>query len=400
MININNINLTPKTSSYGTIFYLTEKARIKHTEELSAEKIILQEHEDYIIFIGDEETQQDPSHIFNISLEKVNIFLDKISLNLGDNIRLKDPSDNYLLWWRGQHGLVLKIKTKDRKVETNLSIDPKGIHLLDKNNNDAGVNVENIENYHESLRYFRMCQTSDEIFDSFRNIYLALESILFCQYKNLEKVEEKEWLMKALLDISTRKGFSLKRFCLDQQTLINSEEEAAETLCKELYSEYRNPIFHAKLREGTTVLYPQDHINRSDIFEAITRYSNLYAEIYEQVYGIRRENSLVSGHFIAIGYRGILEGTNLVINDEIPYPPEHLSVTDKIERMGVSVCQSIKGKELPKEIKKIKIKNKNGESFHSIPLPDIIKISDLSSLKLMLFLEGGSYLGPRQHYIT
>jgi hypothetical protein len=70
------------------------------------------------------------------------------------------------------------------------------------NGPDGAVHSQDIAttpSWHESIRYFRMSEVTDDLFDAFRNVYLALESLL----NKLEprKAGEREgmWLKRALV---------------------------------------------------------------------------------------------------------------------------------------------------------------------------------------------------------
>src|SRR5664279_4158410 len=61
--------------------------------------------------------------------------------------------------------------------------------------------------WHESFRYYRLSQTTDDLFDAYRNVYLALESVL--STISPQKVnaatgriaeQEGQWFERALTD--------------------------------------------------------------------------------------------------------------------------------------------------------------------------------------------------------
>ena len=49
----------------------------------------------------------------------------------------------------------------------------------------------------ESLRYFRLSQATDDLFDAFRNLFLALESILSLKTPQQSEGSESKWLRRA-----------------------------------------------------------------------------------------------------------------------------------------------------------------------------------------------------------
>lgn len=91
--------------------------------------------------------------------------------------------------------------------------------------------------HHESLRYYRLSQCTDDLFDAFRNSYLALESTL----SNIEachREREGPWLKRAL-------GEAQK--VTDLSKLLGCEPgEVPDCFYENVYKAVRCPLFHSK----------------------------------------------------------------------------------------------------------------------------------------------------------
>ena len=89
---------------------------------------------------------------------------------------------------------------------------------------------------HPSLRYYRISQLSDDLFDAYRNAYLCLECLVSDESpmgKGKDQESEKTWLMRVL-------GGPL--LALLQDLNVNK-------FVNDIYADGRNPLFHAKSNE-------------------------------------------------------------------------------------------------------------------------------------------------------
>ena len=152
--------------------------------------------------------------------------------------------------------------------------------------------------WHESMRYFRMSQTTADLFDAFRNLYLALESVL----SHIAPVRlrpdgrpaegESQWTRRALAaaDVALRRhnvAMSLASYALSP-----ASGDAVGDVYAELYSSVRTAIFHAK--QGRVFALPQDQRDRAQVEEALGRYASLYTDLAEVVLGVRFLRSVLA----------------------------------------------------------------------------------------------------------
>jgi len=135
--------------------------------------------------------------------------------------------------------------------------------------------------WQESMRYYRMSQVTDDLFDAFRNIYLALESILSALEPiqlgpNGRAVESEEtWFKRALSLVA--KDVDLSTFS------PGGSGNHVHDIYDELHNRVRNRVFHAK--DGLQPLLPQSLESRAHVSEAKERYSALYLEIAGGYFG-------------------------------------------------------------------------------------------------------------------
>lgn len=115
--------------------------------------------------------------------------------------------------------------------------------------------------YHPALRFYRLSQLSEDLFDAYRNAYLSLECIVN-KVSPKEKEKEDEWLKRVL-------SGPLKN-------AIPSElvDCGIDGLFEEIYTNGRLPLFHAKKD-----FYTSQGPERDDIQSRLTKLHRLLASI-------------------------------------------------------------------------------------------------------------------------
>lgn len=149
--------------------------------------------------------------------------------------------------------------------------------------------------WHPSFRYFRLSQTTDDLSDAFRNLYLAIESILSTATPQKLKPNgvnaegDKRWFRRALAELGSR---------LDLSPFAPiGTEDLVDELVDEIYGSWRTSVFHAKA--GRPVLVPLTENSRLSLSVAVQRVGRLYLAIAEEVLGIRYMSSSFGSAMVA-----------------------------------------------------------------------------------------------------
>ena len=111
---------------------------------------------------------------------------------------IADAVDSHIVWWPSDRALCSGQfrwhPYGDVAVPTLTVTDPKGQSFPTAPSAAARVRDE-------SFTYFRLAQLTDELFDAFRNIYLAIEAILSSIVPPNPNEGENKWLKRALLAV-------------------------------------------------------------------------------------------------------------------------------------------------------------------------------------------------------
>lgn len=125
--------------------------------------------------------------------------------------------------------------------------------------------------WHESLRYYRVSESSTDLYDSFRNLYLAIEALLSDVVAPTSKPNgnpegDSGWLARALRVVGQTVDLSMYA--------PPSTKAAPNAIHHELYAKLRTAIFHAKTGRATWA--PQDWSSREMIVAARLRYARMF----------------------------------------------------------------------------------------------------------------------------
>jgi hypothetical protein len=160
--------------------------------------------------------------------------------------------------------------------------------------------------WHRALRYFRLSQSSSDLFDAFRNLYLALECHLNEVAPRGDKEGEGSWLARAL-----QRAYDL----VDVPTVLGDlDPGGCELLHEEIWKSVRNPVFHAK--DGDSSFLPLDASSREAVRTTLLRCGLLCTAMGEHLHGVRFLSSGISVEAAKMGAEGALDECDIGITDD------------------------------------------------------------------------------------
>ena len=133
-----------------------------------------------------------------------------------------------------------------------------------------------------SYRYFRLSQTTPDLFDAYRDAYLALESVLSDLAPQQAGERDRDWFLRALRATGV---------VLQQYISQAGPASAEETLYQELYVSLRTTVFHAKTNRPT--LLPRHEPDRKLVLAGLKRLRDLYLAIVERHHRMRRLTGVI-----------------------------------------------------------------------------------------------------------
>jgi len=201
--------------------------------------------------------------------------LDLLSVLGKQDAAIQDAEDEHLLWWTEPSGLVLRL------VSTSvfkLGVGSVTAIVRDKEGNVIPPTPAR-PRHHIAFRYYRLAQATDDLFDAYRNMYLAFEALLSSRYPMDKGEREIVWLRRAL-------GAAATTVQLNSLGVV-SGDDLVEALLDTIYRDARLPLFHAK--EGRDYFAPQDSVaDQAAVSRALAVLTGLVLQMAQMWYEARR----------------------------------------------------------------------------------------------------------------
>jgi hypothetical protein len=295
-------------ASTGAAFRLSEAAAEDSTETIGDWTIEVRAGSEIVVTRGDGGATYEDAR--DHALAAANQGLDFLCLRGATPMAIRHPGTEHIVWWPEDSQSVVRL----------LSVPTLTLHV-GKVTVTGGTPVAlPAPEWQESARYFRLSQLSDDLFDSFRNVYFALESILdhLAPQRTTPPLErEGEWFRRALAEagkIVNLAGHAPK-----------GAPDPIEVLYDELYLSTRNLVFHAKSTRA--YLLPHSSPERRAVEETTRRAAYFYLALAEKVIHLRPPGS---GWF-AGAWRMLVDGLAprlgiVVTNDPAPFSADETAI--------------------------------------------------------------------------
>ena len=306
MATLANVQIADKGSPFdsGGGYLLAQKCELDEIVPLTPDREV-EVHKNSPYVVARIKGATDAMNAFNESHEAVQQALDLLSAQGKAHLSTRNVLDERLVWWREMSGQILRIISV---AEMALRIGPVKLVHKDKDGNVI-PDIPPPIIHHESLRYFRLSQITDNLFDAFRNMYLAFESLLERIAPRGRGEREGDWFKRALntanSSIPLSRGFT------------PTTSDVIADIHDQIYRDIRCAIFHSK--SGLRLL-PQNLVERdkvSDGLRKVTRLVLLLAEHY-------LHSRYISGGLFMSAFNRMMESllqtsTILVSDTDLPY---------------------------------------------------------------------------------
>jgi hypothetical protein len=146
---------------------------------------------------------------------------------------------------------------------------------------------------HDAFRFIRMCRTSDDLYDSYRNLFLAFECLL-SDIRPPQQITtrrgwgwlrwgpaitkwegERQWFRAALTAANNLVP-------LARLTPPGDQTNHVKWVMKHVYDRECSALMHAKQNRGRDYLLPQDHARRADLTTSLGRLWGYLRELIKE----------------------------------------------------------------------------------------------------------------------
>lgn len=307
MADLGALNIAePPDRRSGVALVLEDESPVTDTITPSADwEVSLEEGNPYIA--ANSPNPLDREDAFLQGHEAIQKALDILSFDNETDMACTNVSDERLVWWPNEGDQYLRI-VDNGSITANTSASATA---YDEDGNEIETTPQPTE-WHEAMRYFRLAQVSNDLFDAYRNIYLSFERILS---HIVPKGNEGEgaWLRRGLGNLPS--GVNLGNY-------TDGTANPVDEFMQEQYDDVRNKIFHAK--EGESRLRPQDPSDQETVQNALENLTRFVIALIRETAPTNRAGGVVTHAGFDLMTRW-MEEEELEIRTHLRYPPLRMS---------------------------------------------------------------------------
>lgn len=309
---------------HGAVFLLRKPARASSSVSIDGWVTTVVRGQTVVVSCGPS-TATNFEATFAEALNAANLGLDYLSVTAQADCVIRDAPDDSLIWWpdSARGGVVMRYQIVQHYGFT---IGPITGVVRDSQGNVRPQPPAPTPTVDDAFRFVRMARTSDDLFDAYRNLFLAFESLLsdIRPRRPRELSRWKRWLTKSRAAGNTPWETERDWFmaALDQAdklvplaTLTPPDvTNHKKWINRRMYRAERSALMHAK--RGQNYLLPHDAADRAELIESLGRLSDYIRNLIEKHLHVRAHSSYFSDAAVAVGAQAILPQHSLVVSDD------------------------------------------------------------------------------------
>jgi hypothetical protein len=268
-------------SGQGVIFALGAKAKHDRVQTFGPWEVELRKGVGYVCIRGPVLNLNDPmSEMVGAAHEAAQELLDIAAVEERAALLAVEPHNN-VAWRTGPHGL--KVEITSSITFSAEAVEFKGIVRTPQG--EVRPDPPYVPPpHHAAYRYFRYSQAAQNVFDAYRNMFLALESVLDNVAPKHSGEGEMDWLQRALADAVKRKGLNLDAFATP------AGKHTIENFVDAHYSAVRCAAFHAKSSAGQA-LRPGTLADQDIVLHHLLAVQDLVEHLMKTEFSVRLPSS-------------------------------------------------------------------------------------------------------------
>lgn len=315
---------TGDTWRHGAVFLLRKAARADGSVSLDGWATTVVRGQNTVITRGPS-TATNFETTFVEALNAANRGLDYLSVTRQADCAIRDAPNECLIWWpdAALGGVVMRCQV----VETlGLEITMTAT-VKDANGNVVPSPPPPTPMADDAFRFVRMARTSDDLFDAYRNLFLAFESLLSDIRPRRRVAQRRGWWGW----LSKRHSTSNARWETENAWFMDALDQAdalvplatltppnvtnhKKWIKRWMYQAERSALMHAK--RGQRYLLPHDTADRAELIESLGRLWDYIKNLIETHLHVKGRSSTWSRHAIEAMAKGTLPQLPLVVSDD------------------------------------------------------------------------------------
>jgi hypothetical protein len=214
--------------------------------------------------------------------------LDLLSVEKQLEMNIKSPGDNYVLLFNNEGKTILRYVDT---LDINVSISGVSLVQYDKDGNIIPQPPRPPVNWVPAFRYYRLSQSSRDLYEAYRNLFLGLESMLSIICPKARNEGEKKWLLRALNEINKKSSLS--------SLIPENPSDPVAYIIKTQYDSIRCKLFHAKINS----ILPYETLDPTIVSKAYERLLMVWRQIAKDYFGVNSEGGVMT----YAGFKSIID---------------------------------------------------------------------------------------------
>jgi len=222
--------------------------------------------------------------------------LDLLSVEGQGEMNINSPGDKYAILFNSDGQTILRyVSITDMGMSVSASVIKQ-----DKDGNIIPEPAKTPVNWIPAFRYYRLSQSSRDLYDAYRNLFLGLESMLIIICPKTKRERGREWLLRALFEVNRKTPLS--------SLVPQNCSDPVAYLIKNQYDSIRCKLFHAK----TKTVLPYETFDPTVVSTAYKTLLMLWRQIAIKYLGINRGGGVIT-------YQGFKHMTDTVFKRQFIY---------------------------------------------------------------------------------
>lgn len=239
-------------------------------------------------------------------------------------LSLRRADEQHIFWWRDAGQIMLRVViTRPLLVSSRASVGPVQRYLQ----STTGTGL--LPTWGPGLRFFRLFQLSTDIFDAYRNAFLALEALLDAAIPPGAPRGDYDWWKIALTHVPAQYGLDLQHYLVGA-----AGPDPVTQFLDEQYRASRCALFHAKSTRGA-ILLPGAVDDRRNVSAALQPLIRVVLGLIRGIHGV----VFPSGGMVVGGFTDVIRNLRTygyeiaVLNDP---EPAAVRQQDDLDALGFS----------------------------------------------------------------
>lgn len=227
--------------------------------------------------------------------------LDMLSITGRADIATREAEDEHLVWWTASGKLTFALVST---ATFSVRIGPVSLTVRNAQGNVVPPTPV-IPKHNLGFRFYRLSQVSDDLYDAYRNMYLAFEHLLSSQYPKTQG-REIDWLRQSLASSLDDLGLS--------GIVPSNIADPIDHIISVIYENARLPLFHAK--DGKAYFAPvQSDYDREVVSSSLGMLTQIVIRMADMWFSTRRMSGWVNLKIFEQQNHALFDGSHFVFTD-------------------------------------------------------------------------------------